>query len=391
MRFQSYFNTALVLIQGYDGSVPLAAYLKQYFAQHKKHGSKDRKYISHLCYCYFRLGHALQNIPVEGRLKIALFVCTDDIAGWTILFEEEWMNNHTALLRKRVAFMQTRYPLELTDIFPWHEELSDGIDVNVFALSHLVQPYLFLRTRPGKKSLVIQKLQQAGITFEEPRGNAITLPNATKVDAVIELNKEAVVQDYSSQQVQHFFSIIQPKAAQPITVWDCCAASGGKSILAFDSFKKMELTVSDIRQSIINNLQQRFNEAGIKEYKKFVADISSIQNLQSAIGNMQYALVVCDAPCTGSGTWARTPEQLFFFTEEKINHYSALQQKIVANVIPHIKKDGYLLYITCSVFRQENENRVAEMLQSGLTLIEEKLIEGYTNRADTMFAALFKK
>jgi 16S rRNA (cytosine967-C5)-methyltransferase len=48
-----------------------------------------------------------------------------------------------------------------------------------------------------------------------------------------------------------------------LAVWDCCAASGGKSILVKDTLNSIQLTVSDIRQSILNNLQQRFAVAGI--------------------------------------------------------------------------------------------------------------------------------
>jgi len=391
MRFQSYFNTALILIGGYNGSMPLANYLKQYFAQHKKHGGKDRRYISHLCYCYYRLGHALKDVSVEERLKIALFISIDDIAEWNILFDEQWMKNHSSLLRKRVAFIQSRYAFSLADIFPWQDALSDGIDTEAFAISHLVQPDLFLRIRPGKKDVVLQKLKENNIDYRELDNTAVALPNATKIDAVVALNKEAIVQDYSSQQVQQLFSFIKPNGREAITTWDCCAASGGKSILAYDNIKHIELTVSDIRASIIHNLQQRFFEAGIKDYKSFVADVSDTASLTDVIANRQYNLVICDAPCSGSGTWGRTPEQLFFFTEDKITHYSTLQQKIALNVIPHIKKDGYLLYITCSVFKQENEAVAGIIQQQGLTLVEQRVIGGYNKKADTMFAALFKR
>jgi len=388
MRFQSYFNTAVQLILAYDGAVPLAGYLKQYFAQHKKHGSKDRKYISHLCYCYYRLGHALKQLTAEERLKAALYLCTDDIGEWNILFDEAWMKNHTSLTRKRLAFVQTVYPFSITDIFQWGHALSDGIDVEAFALSHLVQPDLFLRIRPGKNNIVINKLQQQNISFKQLAENVISLPNSSKIDSVIALNKEAVVQDLSSQQIAQFFSPVQPGSKQPVTVWDCCAASGGKSILAYDSFKNIDLTVSDIRASIIHNLQQRFNDAGINHYKSFVTDLSLTP---SALHLQPFDLILCDAPCSGSGTWGRTPEQLYFFTEDKISHYSALQQKIVHTVIPHIKKGGYLLYITCSVFRQENEMMVNVIQQQyDLQLVDTKLITGYFAKADTMFGALFK-
>lgn len=391
MRFHSYFNTAVLIIKAYDGGMPLAHYLKQYFAQHKKHGSKDRKYISHLCYCFYRLGHALRELPVEERLKAALYLCTDDIAEWAILLDDNWLKQHSLLVRKRIAFIQTAYPqFKAEDIFPWTDELSEGIDKEAFVLSHLVQPDLFLRVRPGHKAMVAQKLKLEGISFTQPSENTFALPNATKIDTLIELNKEAVVQDYSSQRVAELLSLITP-GKQPLTVWDCCAASGGKSLLVYDTFKHIKLTVSDIRSSIINNLQQRFALAGIRNYESFVADISNPENLQSAIANLQYQCILADAPCTGSGTWARTPEQLYFFTEEKIAHYTTLQQKIMQNVIPYIKPGGYLLYITCSVLAKENEAQVPLALQHGLTLVQEKILAGYNHKADTMFAALFTK
>lgn len=391
MRFHSYFNTSIIIIRAYDGSMPLAHYLKQYFAQHKKHGSKDRKYISHLCYCHYRLGHALKELPVEERLKVALFACTDDIAEWTILFAETWMKGHSSLLRKRVAFMQTIYPaFNLMEIFPWQDELSEGIDKEAFALSHLVQPDLFLRVRPGHKAMIAHKLKLEAIAFTEMGENTIALLNSTKIDSLIALNKEAVVQDYSSQRIGELLSLIN-LGKGPLHVWDCCAASGGKSIQIYDTFKNVQLTVSDIRASIIHNLQRRFAQAGISNYQSFVADVSNSQNLKPEIANLLCQLIVSDVPCTGSGTWARTPEQLYFFTEDKINHYTTLQQKIITNAIPHIQASGYLLYITCSVFAQENEAMITLAQQQGLTLVQQKVLAGYSNKADTMFAALFAK
>lgn len=56
MYLNAHINAALHIIKQYDGQLPLAHYLRQYFAANKKHGSKDRKNISHLCYCWYRLG-----------------------------------------------------------------------------------------------------------------------------------------------------------------------------------------------------------------------------------------------------------------------------------------------------------------------------------------------
>ncbi len=388
MRFQSYFNTAILLIRQYDGSVPLVHFLKQHFAKNKKHGSKDRKQITHLCYCYFRLGHALSALATEERLKIALFLCNSFAGDWQLLFDEKWIKHWSIDLHQRIKFIQSNYPaFSVNTIFPWHTELSDVIEVNEFALSHVIQPDLFIRIRPGHEKPVLKKLDDAQIPFKQLTNHCLVLPNASKIDAILDIDKEVVIQDYNSQRIANFFPLITYNLSLNTPVWDCCAASGGKSILAYDHFPKMALTVSDIRPNILKNLTKRFQIAGIKKYQSFLTDLS-----QFTIPNSQFQLIICDVPCTGSGTWSRSPEQLYFFSEEKINEYGDLQKKILKNVTPKLAVNGYLLYITCSVFKKENEEAVS-MIENAfsLQLVKSELLKGFGVKADTMFAALFKK
>jgi 16S rRNA (cytosine967-C5)-methyltransferase len=170
-----------------------------------------------------------------------------------------------------------------------------------------------------------------------------------------------------------------------------CAASGGKSIMAHDLKPSIELTVSDVRPSILHNLQSRFLAAGIKNYASFSTDLRNYNKVGSEIGDKKYDLIICDAPCTGSGTWSRTPEELFFFNEDEIARFGELQQTIVGNVIPHLKQGGQLLYITCSVFVKENEEVVFFIQEKfHLKLVKMELLKGYSIQADTMFAALFQ-
>ncbi len=376
-----YIETVEKIIISYDGSLPLQHYLKKFFAADKKYGSKDRKAISHACYCYFRLGQ-LKTDSINSRIKLGIFLCTDEPGIWSKIFEENWIANWNSDSEVRLQFAAET--LNLQEMFPVQEDLSSHLNKEAFILSHLIQPDLHIRFRPRRKEKVIRQLDEAKLLFSIVGENCIVLPNGSKIDELLQLNKDVIVQDLSSQRIAEFFSLINQQNS--VKIWDCCAASGGKSILAVDYLKNVELTVSDVRPSIIQNLKKRFAEAGIKNYNSFVADLT----VHRQPSTVNYDLVICDAPCSGSGTWSRTPEQLTFFTKEKICYYSELQKKIVSNVISAVSHNGYLLYITCSVFKRENEDVVEFILaNSNLQLVKMEYLIGYNKKADTMFAALF--
>ncbi|HRE38906.1 MAG TPA: Fmu (Sun) domain-containing protein [Chitinophagaceae bacterium] len=382
---QSHLNSAVAIIEQYRGEEPLASFLRKYFSRHKKYGSKDRKQIAHLCYCYFRLGKALMNIPTNQRILAALFLCSSTPDLLLDALKPEWSDKVLLPVEEKWAIAEGKNGV--SNIFPWSELLSAGLDHLQFCKSLLIQPDLFLRIRPGKTEQVQLKLQQAGIIFSRPDATCIALDNRTKIDELIILDKEAVVQDYNSQKVGDFLSLLPVQNKR--RVWDCCAASGGKSIMAVDMLGDIKLTVSDLRESILINLRKRFATAGIKEYKSFVSDLS-VKRLPES--DDKFDIVIADVPCSGSGTWGRTPEQLFYFKEEMVEQYARLQKQIMSNVLHHVSPGGYILYITCSVFKAENEEVVNWYLkQNQLNLIKMELLKGYSFKADTMFAALMQK
>lgn len=384
MRYYSYLNTAVKVLNSHDGAQPFAGFLKSFFASDKKYGSKDRKQIGHLCYCYFRLGHALKLLPTEERILAGLFLCSSEPHPLLAELRPEWNEKISIPASEKLGILQA----SAEDIFPWTESLSEGIDAASFCFSFFIQPDLFLRIRPGKNQTVKEKLDNAGIIYSIHDENCVALANATRIEAILSVNKDAVVQDYNSQRIGSFLTLIKdnlPSGLIP-ALWDCCAASGGKSILAKDIFDGINLTVSDIRTSILHNLKTRFNEAGIQQYKSFQADLTKYSAKQDL-----YDIVICDAPCSGSGTWGRTPEELYYFNKSEIEKFSLLQKRIVSNVLPSVKAGGYFLYITCSVFSKENEVVAEHIVQAGYSLIKKELLKGYEMKADTMYAALFEK
>ena len=373
--------------------MPLSHFLKQFFAAEKKYGSKDRKQIAALCYNYYRLGKAAHGITIEERIIIATFVCENVHSEFLNFHKPEW--NEKIGLPGSEKISISHFPFSIEDIFPWNNELSNGIDAGQFAISFLLQPKLFLRIRPGKTDIVLKKLDAASLSYQSVQEDGISFPNSTRIDEVLEINREVVVQDANSQRVLDHLRTDPPAGAEPIQLWDCCAASGGKSILAYDILKgNVKLAVSDIRESILSNLKSRFKKAGINNYHSFIADLITPGCLPDSyrVPIVICQLLICDAPCTGSGTWSRTPEQLYFFDPTLIDSYAKKQRSIVSNAVKSLQKDGLLFYITCSVFKKENEE-IAEFIANelGLEMLEMTILKGYDKRADSMFTAVFQK
>ncbi len=384
-RWHAYLNTGKRIVEEYDGRSPMSTWLKDFFRQHKQMGARDRKIISGLVFAFYRLGHSAKDLSTENKLLCGLFICNSTSQELLAHFKPEWNNKIDVSLQEKKSYLHEEGLHWQPDaIFPWRDELSDGIEKDSFNTSHLRQPDLFLRIRPQQENIVSSKLNEAGILFARLTGNCIGLPNATKIDPVLDIDKEVVIQDYNSQRVGDYFTL---NTTGNFSVWDCCAGGGGKSIMIHDLNPNIDLTVSDSRASIIQNLTQRFQRAGIRNYHSFVADLIASQSSLPA-GDFEH--IIADVPCTGSGTWSRTPEQLYFFDQKKIAYYSELQKKIVSRVIPKLKAGGRLIYITCSVFAQENEG-VVEFVKNnfGLELEVMQLLKGYEMKADSMFVAVF--
>lgn len=388
MKYYAHLNSAVSLVNSYNGQQPFHQFLKNFFKENKKHGSSDRRNIAHLCYCYFRMGNSLTDTPVEEKMIAGLFLCSSK-PNEVLKFLRPELNEsleQNLSLEEKILLINQRYPhFQSIKIFNFQTKLSEGIDGSLFTLSHLVQPDLFIRIRPGNKDHVMMKLRESKIDFTLMEPFSIRLPSGYKIEELVEINKEAAIQDYSSQRTGNFLPPRDAFHGKP-AVWDCCAASGGKAMMAYDFLNPIDLTVTDIRESILINLRNRFKQAGINNFRSFVTDLAINKN------NQQFDLIIADVPCTGSGTWGRAPENLCFFKDESLRRYADLQKNILKNISSSVKQGGYLLYITCSIFREENENIVEYISQeSGLSLVRKEVIKGYDQKADTMFAALLKR
>jgi len=383
-RFHTYKEEAIRILQQYKCEEPFSSFLKKQFAKDPRKGSRDRKMISDLCYRYYRAGILFEGKPIEEKLLYALFLTGQKPDDFCALLSPELIERIELSIEDKLQYLNI--DLSIQQLFPFTSFLSTNIHADSFQKSFLKQPPAFIRIRPGFKFQVIEKLQQAGLLYDFISDDCLSLPASSKLDLWFELNKEIVVQDMCSQKVIPSLLSVFAKN-QVFHVWDCCAASGGKSIHLYDFFSNVKLTVSDIRPSILRNLQSRFSVAGIKNYDSKIADLS-----RSYYQGCQYDLIIADVPCSGSGTWRRTPEQMKCFSFDDLQNYVTLQRKIISNVFPSLKTGGYLLFSTCSAFAAENEAQTAWMEKElDLQIVSCGLIDGTEDMADTMYAAIFKK
>jgi 16S rRNA (cytosine967-C5)-methyltransferase len=387
MKVHHHIRAFEQVLASYDGKLPLHRHLLSYFKQNKQMGSKDRKWATRYIYSFFRLGKALINQPVLKRLAIADFLCSDDLSLIAADYFPESVASIDRNLDEKLHFVRTLYPdFELADVFPFISSLSAGIDKEAFCKSLFVQPDLFIRVRATHLPQIKQKLEDAGIAVSQLGDTTLALPNGTKLEHVLDDPRLYQIQDYSSQQTGNSFA---PKAYD--YWWDCCAASGGKSLLLHSLEPKVKLLATDLRETSLNNLKDRFELAGIKEYQAKSLDM--LQNNDQVLHHYEFDGILVDAPCSGAGTWGRTPEMLNHFSEGKLKSYVNLQRTIAENAVKYLKPGKPLIYMTCSVFKAENEEVVEYLLATQpLVLDRMELIKGYDNKADSMFVArLIKK
>ena len=382
MKAVNQLKTFQRILSEYPADTPLGKFLPGFYRQNKQMGSTDRRVAGRLIYNYFRLGRALPNLPPDERLMVAELLCNTQTNSFLQHFKPDWAACIGFTIDEKVALIKTNYPeFKLEDVFPWVPKLSAGIDRDAFLKSLFVQPDLFIRVNKGFEVQVKAELTKAGIIFKDEGNNCLSLPNGTRLDTIFPKQHWFEVQDFSSQQTANYF-----KPQKWDSWWDACAASGGKSLLLHSLQPDIKLLVSDIRESILSNLDERFQQAGLRRYQKKLMDLT--ENNEQLLFNYEFDGIILDAPCSGSGTWGRTPEMISHFDIHKTDFFKRLQQAIVTNVAKYLKPGKPLIYITCSAFKAENEDVVNYIIkQLGLQLEEMKVLTGYENKADTMFVA----
>ena len=136
-------------------------------------------------------------------------------------------------------------------------------------------------------------------------------------------------------------------------ILDFCAGGGGK-VLALAARHDAQWFAHDIDTARTKDLPERAARAGVE-----VTELTRAQVTDAA----PFDLILCDVPCSGSGTWRRAPEAKWRLTPERLTELQTIQADILDQAAQLVGAQGHIAYTTCSVLSEENDAQVARFLR----------------------------
>jgi NOL1/NOP2/sun family putative RNA methylase len=159
------------------------------------------------------------------------------------------------------------------------------------------------------------------------------------------------VQEASSMFIDHILHYIN-KDSDGIRVLDLCAAPGGKSTLINSALKSNDLLVANeiikTRVPVLTDNLTRWGTSNTIVTNNDPKDFGRLKGF--------FDMILVDAPCSGSGMFRKDPAAMDEWSEANVNLCHQRQERILADVYPALKEDGYLIYSTCSYSVEENED-----------------------------------
>ena len=242
---------------------------------------------------------------------------------------------------------------------------------------------IHLRVNLAKRSVAdaIDDLSAAGIVVRphslSPSAVEV-LEGARKIkNAHAYLEGKIELQDAASQAVA---DMVPLEAGE--TVLDFCAGGGGK-ILALAGRVDGVFFAHDVNRKRMKDLPIRATRAGAAV---------SLLTLSEVEKKAPFDTVLVDAPCSGSGSWRRDPQGKWLLTREKLQATLEVQREILDKTAKFVKKNGHLVYATCSLLDCENSRQVADFLHrdSQFSLVVQKSLTPLDG-GDGFFCAVLRR
>lgn len=229
----------------------------------------------------------------------------------------------------------------------FRDSLGDAAETTALALKQRAPVMLRVNLRKADPGAAIRALDEDGVTVSAhpvaPTALHVT-GGARRVSSTAAYRNGIVeLQDASSQAAMQAVPV--PDGAR---VLDYCAGGGGKT-LALAARATATWYAHDAQPRRMADLPNRAARAGVEVVLCGTADLGR---------RAPYDVVLCDVPCSGSGTWRRNPEAKWRLTPERLAELEGLQARILEEAAALVAPKGVLAYATCSVLAAENGGRV---------------------------------
>lgn len=245
----------------------------------------------------------------------------------------------------------------------WHDSLGDRAQDCADALRHRADVHLRVNLARADRPAAITALSEDGIQCA-PHSLCETALTVTEGARRVQQSRAYTsglveLQDAASQALVYDLPLTDGQ-----NVLDYCAGGGGKA-LAMVARARISLFAHDVNPRRLQDLAPRAARAG--------AEIAQIET--NALGQKApFDLILCDAPCSGSGAWRRAPFGKWSLTPEGFDGILETQGEILDNAAKLVADGGILAYATCSVLRAENQDQIAAFLNrsDGWSLQQER-------------------
>ncbi|MDG2242147.1 MAG: RsmB/NOP family class I SAM-dependent RNA methyltransferase [Rhodospirillaceae bacterium] len=246
-------------------------------------------------------------------------------------------------------------------LWPYFTDLfGDQAETELAALSEEAPVDLRVNTLKADRATAAAALEAEGLDVENtgfaPHGlrmaGRVVLANSkTFANGLVE------VQDEGSQLAA---ALVDVKPEQDVL--DLCAGGGGKTLAmaaAMGGSGRIIATDNDARR--LNRAKPRLKRAGVFSVTTRVLDPENTNWLHKKRKSFDRVLV--DAPCSGTGAWRRNPDARWRLTPKDLSRHIETQDAVLTQGGRMTKPGGRLIYVTCSLLRQENEDRVEHFLE----------------------------
>lgn len=175
-------------------------------------------------------------------------------------------------------------------------------------------------------------------------------------DAAGDTDEERMPQmDDGSRLVAEIAAAAMPLVTERIArIWDCCAAPGGKTLMLALRLRDAEILATDVSTKRMAQMKARLrHHKCAQRISCAVADAAA--SADKTPQEKLFDLILCDVPCSGTGTLARNPEIRLRLKPEDLARQSARQRAILCGALRRLAPGGRLVYSTCSLEPEENE------------------------------------